>query len=201
MMTSIPWAPRIYSRGGFVQEDILDGATALDFGCGGRKLPGSVGLDMLALPGVDIVHDINVRPWPIADNSFDLVLGNHVLEHVDDVLATLGELHRVTKSGGHVVIQVPYFRCVDAFNDPTHVHFFATQTLDYCIEGTKLSQYRYTKFLFRKIGFWYGWPHPSTHPLRRLLKSFIESHPQFYDQYLSLLLPTECLTWELEVKK
>lgn len=196
------WAPRIYTKtSGFTTANILDGAVALDFGCGDRKLPGARGMDILPLSAVDVVHDVNKHPWPFADNSFDLVFGNHVLEHVDDVLGTLGEIHRVTKPGGRVVVQVPYFRCTDAFNDPTHEHFFATGTLDYCIEGTKLSQYQYTPFLFRKVGFWYGWPHPSKNPLKRLLKSFIESHPKLYDQYLSLLLPAECLTWELEVIK
>lgn len=196
------WAPRIYTKtSGFTALDILDGASALDIGCGGRKLPGAVGMDILALPGVDAVHDLNQRPWPFAENTFDLVFGNHVLEHVNDVLATLGEMHRVAKPGARVVIQVPYFRCTDAFNDPTHEHFFASKTLDYCIEGTKLSQYQYTSFLFRKAGFWYGWPHPSRNPIKRIFKAFVESHPRFYDQYLSLLLPAECLTWELEVIK
>ncbi len=197
----ILWAPKIYAPSGFAKDDILDGAHALDFGCGGRKLPGAVGMDILKLPGVDIVHDVNSRPWPVKDDTFDLTFGNHVLEHVDDILGTLGELHRITKPGGHVVVQVPYFRCVDAFNDPTHEHFFATQTLDYCIEGTKLSDYHYTNFLFRKRGFWYGWPHPSKNPLTRAFKSYIKSHSKLYDQYLSLLVPTECLTWELEVIK
>ncbi len=195
------WAPKIYAPGGFTKDNILDGAKALDFGCGGRKLPGAIGMDILQLPGVDIVHDVNIRPWPIPDNTFDLTFGNHVLEHVTDILATLGELHRITKPGGHVLVQVPYFRCVDAFNDPTHEHFFATQTLDYCIEGTKLSEYHYTPFLFHGAGFWYGWPHPSKSPIKRAFKSYIQSHSKFYDQYLSLVVPTECLTWELRVIK
>jgi SAM-dependent methyltransferase len=195
------WAPKIYSKAGFVKENILGGAAALDFGCGDRKLPGATGMDILKLPAVDVVHDVNKTPWPFADNSFDLVFGNHVLEHVADVLGTLGEIHRIVKPGGTVVVQVPYFRCTDAFNDPTHQHFFATHTLDYCIEGTTLANYRYTNFLFRKAGFWYGWPHPSKNPIKHRLKSYIESHSKFYDQHLSILLPAECLTWELEVIK
>ena len=192
------WAPKIFSLKGFAKIDILDGAKALDVGCGGRKLPGSVGMDILKLPCVDVVHSFNQVPWPFADHSFDLVFLNHALEHVGDVVAVMNEIHRVLKPGGRAVIQVPYFRCADAYNDPTHTHFFTARTLDYFIAGSGLSQYGYSKNLFRKKGFWYGWPHASGNPLVRVCKSFIASHPAFFDQYLSLLLPVECLTWELE---
>lgn len=192
------WAQKIYTKEGFVKENILEGTKALDIGCGGRKLPGAVGMDVLSLPGVDFVHDLSVQPWPFADKEFDLVLANHVLEHAEDVLATLGEMHRVLKSGGSVVIQVPYFRSVDAMSDPTHKHFFTYQSLDYVIEGSRLRQYSYTSFAFKKVGQWYGWPQPSRRLLARVFKAFIHKRPALYDQYISLLFPMECVTWELE---
>jgi SAM-dependent methyltransferase len=195
------WAEKIYSRTGFTKTDILEGAKALDVGCGGRKLPGATGMDKLSLPSVDVVHDFNKMPWPFADNSFDLVLMNHALEHVDDVIAAMNEVHRVLKSGGRAVIQVPYFRSVDAYNDPTHKHFFTSQTLEYVIRDSGLSQYRYSDRLFLKKGFWYGWPHTSPNPLKQFMKSFIAANPTWYDEHFSLLFPTECLTWELEAIK
>ena len=198
MQADALWAPKIFTLRGFVKENMLRGAAALDVGCGGRKLPGSTGMDILRLPGVDVVHSFNRTPWPFADGAFDLVFLNHALEHVGDVVAVMNEVHRVLKPEGRAVIQVPYFRCIDAYNDPTHTHFFTARTLDYFIAGSGLSQYGYSKNLFRKKGFWYGWPHASGNPLVRVCKSFIASHPAFFDQYLSLLLPVECLTWELE---
>lgn len=192
------WAPRIYTPHGFVAADILEGARALDVGCGGRKLPGSVGMDILALPPVDVVHDLNVMPWPFPSEHFDLVFLNHVLEHVGDVVKVMEEIHRVLKPGGRAVIQVPYFRCVDAYNDPTHTHFFTAHTLNYFIKGSGLDRYQYSAKLFAGKGFWYGWPHRSRNPVRQALKNFMHRHSALYDQYLSLLVPTECLTWELE---
>lgn len=195
-------APKIFTEnGGFVKENILDGIKAVDIGCGQRKLPGALGMDILSDSSADIVHDAGVFPWPFQENSFDLVFMNNILEHVVDVSKTMGEAHRIAKPGGRIVIQVPYFRSVDAFADPTHIHFYAFGTLDYFIDGAKWSGYKYVPFRFKKLGFWYGWPHKSKNPLKQLLKIFIHKYPDFYDQYLSIFLPTECVTWELEVLK
>ncbi|HEY0068717.1 MAG TPA: class I SAM-dependent methyltransferase [Chloroflexia bacterium] len=55
---------------------------------------------------------------PYADGLFDVVLCMDVLEHVQDVDAVLGEIHRVLKPGGVVLTTVPNRR---AFRDP-HYH-------------------------------------------------------------------------------
>ncbi|MQL52258.1 methyltransferase domain-containing protein [Desulfofundulus thermobenzoicus] len=72
----------------------------LDLGCGPNKLPGAIGVDIRPGPVVDVVHDLNVYPWPFADNEFDLVYASHVLEHLDDVVRAVEEIHRITKPGG-----------------------------------------------------------------------------------------------------
>lgn len=41
------------------------------------------------------------------DDSFDMVMANHVLEHVPDDVSAMKELYRVLKPGGHAVLQVP----------------------------------------------------------------------------------------------
>ena len=56
-------------------------------------------------PLADVNADI--RALPFEDNSFDFILCNHVLEHVDDDLKAMSELFRVLKPGGKAVIQVP----------------------------------------------------------------------------------------------
>lgn len=180
---------------------MLNGAVALDIGCGNRRLPGARGVDVLPLPAVDVVHDLSQFPWPFADSSVDLVLANHFLEHTGDVVRTMEEAYRILSPGGRLVIQVPYFRSVDAVNDPTHRRFFSSQSLDYFIEGSKLFDYRYAKVHFAKRGFWYGWPHTAPNPLKRLGKALLTRNPHLYDQYLSLFFPMKCLTWELEALK
>lgn len=45
---------------------------------------------------------------PFEDRSFDVVIANHVLEHVADDLKALTEIHRVLKRGGYAILQTPY---------------------------------------------------------------------------------------------
>lgn len=53
------------------------------------------------------------------DASFDLVLCNHVLEHVPDLRAALAEIHRVLAPGGTAVLQTPFAAGLGmTFQDP-----------------------------------------------------------------------------------
>lgn len=54
----------------------------LDLACGGSKHPGYVGMDIFPYPGVDIVHDATVFPWPLPDESITHIIAAHFLEHV-----------------------------------------------------------------------------------------------------------------------
>lgn len=54
----------------------------LDIGCGGNKNPNFVGIDILPLPDVDIVHNIELTPWPLPDECVLTAVASHVLEHI-----------------------------------------------------------------------------------------------------------------------
>jgi SAM-dependent methyltransferase len=45
----------------------------------------------------------------LPDEAFDVVLLNHVIEHLDDPLRTLAEVNRVRKPDGHFVIETPRY--------------------------------------------------------------------------------------------
>ena len=51
--------------------------------------------------------DLDITELSFQDNSFDLVICNHVLEHVENDLTAMSEIYRVLKSGGGALLQVP----------------------------------------------------------------------------------------------
>ncbi len=102
----------------------------IDIGCGSHKTPGFVGIDREAYDGVDIVHDLNYG-LPIHDNSVDLVLASHILEHLPDTVEIMREIWRVCKHGSQVAISVPYYKSIGAWQDPTHVRAFTEATFYY----------------------------------------------------------------------
>ena len=196
------YAKRIYTRDGVVKENIFThGERVLHIGPGKKVLPGAVTIDILDLPGVDIVHDLDTVPWPFKDNEFDLIFAHSVFEHLDKQLVIMAEMWRILKPKGRIIITVPHFRCTDAFTDSTHKHFFTSQSMDYYIKSRKLSHYEYTNKQFALKGFWFGWPQPSRNPITKLFKWFIHKYPHVYDTHISLLFPMKIVIWELEVIK
>jgi SAM-dependent methyltransferase len=59
----------------------------------------------LESPIADVKMDI--RQMPFEDNTFDALICNHVLEHIDNELQATKEIYRVLKPGGWAILQVP----------------------------------------------------------------------------------------------
>ncbi len=64
------------------------------------------------------VKNINVLNIPFEDNTFDLIICNHVLEHIQEDSVAMKELQRVLKIGGQAILQVPISKnSVQTFED------------------------------------------------------------------------------------
>ncbi len=59
----------------------------------------------LESPIADVKADICNLPFE--DNSYDIILCNHVLEHIPDDTKAMQELYRVMKPGGYGIFQIP----------------------------------------------------------------------------------------------
>ncbi|MEM9534596.1 MAG: methyltransferase domain-containing protein [Cyanobacteria bacterium P01_E01_bin.45] len=107
----------------------------VDLGCGGRKASGHIGVDIVAIDGVDIVANLN-STFPFSDSSIDRLRAYDSLEHFNDRIHTMNELWRICKPGALVEIFVPSSDGRGAFQDPTHVSFWNVNSFQYyCVES------------------------------------------------------------------
>jgi SAM-dependent methyltransferase len=119
--------PPIYHPAYFVRQAILKGIlrnksylsdTMMDFGCG--AMPYKSLFDVKTYIGVDYDGDghshhneaIDVFydgiTIPFSDDYFDSVFCTEVFEHLFEIDTILKELHRVTKSGGKILLTTPF---------------------------------------------------------------------------------------------
>lgn len=76
-----------------------------------------VGIDLMDERFLDAKVDACTLPF--ADDSFDLMVQFHVLEHIPDDGAAIREMVRVLKPGGVALVQVPYRASVPTDEDPS----------------------------------------------------------------------------------
>jgi SAM-dependent methyltransferase len=148
-------------------------------------------MDVRALPGVDVVHDLTRFPYPFTPNRFSAIHANHVLEHVQDVMAVMAELWRICEPGALVHIRVPHCTGSLAWRDPTHVRSFTSQSFHYFGQN-EFSFYSDTRFqvvttrlIYRADQMRRKWP---TRLMRRLVQHFIDLHPTFGERQLAYLV-------------
>jgi SAM-dependent methyltransferase len=143
-------------------ETLPVGASVLDVGCLGFnpvEITKNLGRPDLRHFGIDYCDrnsglpagyvfrraDLNREPIPFDNDSFDLVVASHVLEHVVEPLALLAECVRVSKPMGLLYVATPserslfapgiffgfeHFASLSFFDDPTHLgHPWTPQSL------------------------------------------------------------------------
>lgn len=94
------------------------GSLKLNIGCGKFKKEGYVNVDSFKAFNPDVLCDLEKFPYPFADNTFELIEADHVIEHLEKPLHVIRELHRISKSGGIIHIKVPHFS--RGFSHPEH---------------------------------------------------------------------------------
>jgi SAM-dependent methyltransferase len=148
----------------------------LQIGCGNDLKPGWINHDLVKLPGVDVVHDLNELPWPWGDKTIDEIWAGDVLEHLPNTIVVMEELYRITKPGARVYISVPYWNSWEFITDPTHVRQFNEFTFEFfdpTKEAYKIRPY-YSKarFIIEKIGFGVQVPRRYIHTEKRWFWKF-----------------------------
>jgi len=166
----------------------------INLGSGGRPLEGYVNVDKFrGAPGVAVVHDLDLYPWPFQDGSADEVRADQCLEHLADHNRAVGEMHRILKKGGTARISVPHFTWQFAFQDPTHKHFYGYNTFSYYARDCGYFDFRFssceTRLVFgKRLSVW-----------NILLEPLFNLMPNVYEQSPLRVFPA--LTVEAELTK
>ena len=136
----------------------------LDLGCGDNKVEGAIGLDNIALTGVNIVHDLLNFPYPIENESYDIIHLRHVIEHFDnkEINDMLNECHRILNINGKLMISVPHVFSIAAFTDISHKSYFTFNSGKFWDKTHSKSYYKDRVFLWDLVDTdgdvtWFDW--------------------------------------------
>lgn len=116
-----------------MNNESIEGVVLL-LGCGKTRIPGAIGVDRTPIDSyVDVIHDLDFVPYPFEDNSAREIHLYHVLEHLQDPIKKLEDMHRILKPGGSLFVRVPHYSSMGAFSDMTHVRPFGYSSFD-CLQ-------------------------------------------------------------------
>lgn len=174
----------------------------LDVGCGPKKYPGSIGIDMNPNTAADVLCHLDRGALPFRDNAFDEVRAVHLIEHVENVIRTMEEFHRVTRPGGIIFIVTPHYTDFSSFCDPTHrwhlnsfsFWYFYPEGLHGETSWYSRARLRQRRLRVRLLQVW-----------RYLGFEFLVNHSlrfrRFWEFYLCYIVRGKVMEFELEVLK
>jgi glycosyltransferase involved in cell wall biosynthesis len=114
----------------------INGLRKIDL-CGGHSKP--QGYESVDVFNGDIVADLNEK-WPFEDGSIGVFRAHDALEHLKDPIHVMKEAYRCLSPNGWFLTQTPSTDGRGAFQDPTHVSFWNSNSFWYY---TREQQARY----------------------------------------------------------
>ena len=122
----------------FIKKYLPSGSKILDFGCGSGYLVGElqkIGYDAYGIDfekeAIDYGVNSGIRNLVLgngqktehSDKSFDMIVAFDVLEHIEDEKPIIGELLRILRPGGKLMITVPAYQWLWGVQDDVSHHF------------------------------------------------------------------------------
>jgi len=181
-------------------EKIIDGLepVIVELGCGLKKKEGRIGIDVIDLPNVDIVADIEQGLPFLPDDSVDQIHCRSVFEHIENFENLMREIVRVLKKEGKAYVFVPHFSNPYYYSDYTHKRPFGLYTFYYFVNTEHQLKRKVPNFytdiriniisqrlLFRSP-FWV------THQIKKIFGFVFNCHrslQEFYEEKLCYILP------------
>ena len=163
------------------------GKEKLNLGCGPDPIDGFVNVDIEDF-GQDVIHDLNIFPYPFKDDQFEFVLMNHSLEHLKEPVDVIRELCRISKRGTRIQIVVPYFSSPNMWSDPTHKSCYNWHTWE---------RFNGVKILRRKLMYLSNSGFMKSKSL--IMDTLINMNQVIFQRFFCYILPPSEIHVELEV--
>jgi len=157
----------------------------LDFGCKNSKAKEAVGVDINPNSSADIVHDLDMAPYPFPDNHADLIYAKQILEHLNNPKILIQEAYRILKPGGKLIIEVPHFSNSYAYGDPDHKRQFTYFTFDFLFSEEQLKKVSRKLFFYHTFRF-FG------------LQNIFNKCPNTYERFWHGIIPAERIIVEMK---
>jgi len=105
----------------------------LDLGCGFNKAKNRIGMDNRKIEGVDIVHDLEVIPYPLDNDCCLSIRCSQVVEHLKPwlMIGIMDEWWRIMKPNCKIYIATPPADSFWFHVDPTHIKGWNDSTVQY----------------------------------------------------------------------
>lgn len=174
----------------------------LNLGCGPDIRKDFDNQDYQKFHGANLVFDLEKFPYPIKSKTYDYTLCNHVVEHIQNIFGLFDELHRISKTGAIIDIEVPHYSTNFAFTQIDHKHYFGLDSLHILEAGDeqrKTNSFKVVKqrILFRgsrssKFMQFVSWP------IDKLVNSFHFTQ-LIVDRFISKIIPFYFMHYRLRV--
>jgi SAM-dependent methyltransferase len=123
---------------------VVEGALKWGFDCIG--IEGSISAVEIAhqrCPNIPLVHHLLSETLPFADESFQTIIMNQVIEHLEPQVVnnTLSESYRILKKGGFLLITSPSkFNIAEKKEDSTHINMYSPSELARTLKENKFEK-------------------------------------------------------------
>ncbi len=154
--------------------------------------------------GINLIFDLEKIPYPIESNTYDFILCNHIIEHIENIFGLFNELHRIAKPNAIIKIEVPHFSTNFAFTQIDHKHFFGLDSLNILEPTDSQNKTKPFKIISQRILF-------RGEKSKRIMqiisypidKIFNSSHSTqfFVDRFLSKIIPFYFMEYKIKVLK
>jgi len=171
------------------QRGLEAGQVLVDLGAGDGSFVRVAGDAGLAASGLDAADGIDLERdrLPIGDRSVDVVTALSVIEHLAKPSMFLGEVLRILRPSGALILVTPNWRYsqADFFDDPTHVHPYSPGSMEKVLRFHGYEQTYVGPWVVKKPAWIWGlswrfafarWCLPFRGDAPRWIPSFLKGH-------------------------